>query len=88
MNENHARLRRRPRPATTLPYGRNWRLIGSFNESEHRHLTSGSLADVYLLSAPSRHFVGKIQGIRWCVGVLTRKIRLTFRSLFQTCFTI
>ena len=30
-------------------------------------MTNGSLVDVYLMSAPSHHFTGKVQGIGWAV---------------------
>jgi multidrug efflux system membrane fusion protein len=46
---------------------RHWYVIANFREGELRHMTNGSLADVYLMSAPRRHFVGKVEGIGWGV---------------------
>jgi multidrug efflux system membrane fusion protein len=41
--------------------------MANFREAEIRHMTPGTMADVYLLSAPERHFRGKVQGISWAV---------------------
>jgi membrane fusion protein, multidrug efflux system len=46
---------------------RHWYVIANFREGELRHCTNGSLADVYLMSQPRRHFIGKVQGIGWAV---------------------
>jgi multidrug efflux system membrane fusion protein len=46
---------------------RHWYVIANFREGELRHMTNGSLADVYLMSAPHRHFTGTVQGIGWAV---------------------
>ncbi len=46
---------------------RHWYVIANYREGEIRHLTPGALVDVYLLSAPDRHFTGKVQGIGWAV---------------------
>jgi multidrug efflux system membrane fusion protein len=46
---------------------RHWYVIANYREGELRHMTNGSLVDVYLMSAPQRHFTGKVQGIGWAV---------------------
>jgi membrane fusion protein, multidrug efflux system len=46
---------------------RHWYVIANFREGELRHMTNGSPVDVYLMSAPRRHFTGKVQGIGWAV---------------------
>ena len=46
---------------------RHWYVIANYREGEIRHLMPGALVDVYLLSAPDRHFTGKVQGIGWAV---------------------
>ena len=46
---------------------RHWYVIANFREGELRHMTNGSLVDVYLMSAPRRRFIGKVQGIGWAV---------------------
>ena len=46
---------------------RHWYVIANFREGELRHCARGSLVDVYLMSAPSRHFIGRVQGIGWGV---------------------
>jgi membrane fusion protein, multidrug efflux system len=46
---------------------RHWYVIANFREGELRHMTNGSLVDVYLMSAPRRHFTGTVQGIGWAV---------------------
>jgi multidrug efflux system membrane fusion protein len=46
---------------------RHWYIIANFREGELRHMTNGSLVDVYLMSAPHRHFTGTVQGIGWAV---------------------
>ncbi|MGC9941197.1 MAG: biotin/lipoyl-binding protein [Verrucomicrobiota bacterium] len=55
-------------PVFALLDTRKWYVIANFREGELRHFTNGSLVDVYLLSAPSHHFVGKVQGIGWGVA--------------------
>ncbi|HEX3717616.1 MAG TPA: biotin/lipoyl-binding protein [Verrucomicrobiae bacterium] len=54
-------------PVFSLLDLRHWYVIANYREGELRHMTNGSLADVYLMSAPSRHFTGKVQGIGWAV---------------------
>jgi multidrug efflux system membrane fusion protein len=54
-------------PIFALLDTRKWYVIANFREGELRHMTNGSLVDVYLMSAPSHHFVGKVQGIGWGV---------------------
>ncbi len=44
-----------------------WYVIANFREGELRHFKSGTPVDVYLLSLPSRHFNGTVQGIGWAV---------------------
>ncbi|HEX4122710.1 MAG TPA: efflux RND transporter periplasmic adaptor subunit [Verrucomicrobiae bacterium] len=46
---------------------RHWYVIANYREGELRHITNGSVVDVYLMSAPRRHFTGKVQGIGWAV---------------------
>jgi len=46
---------------------RKWYVLANFREGELRHFTTGSTADVYLLSAPGHHFKGTVQGIGWAV---------------------
>ena len=54
-------------PVFSLLDTRKWYVIANFREAEIRHCPPGTLAEVYLLSAPNRHFVGKVQGIGWAV---------------------
>ena len=54
-------------PVFALLDTRKWYVIANFREGELRHMTNGSLVDVYLMSAPSHHFTGKVQGIGWAV---------------------
>lgn len=46
---------------------RHWYVIANFREGELRYCTNGSPVDVYLMSAPRRHFTGRVQGIGWAV---------------------
>jgi len=46
---------------------RRWYVIANYREGEIRHFAPGTSVDVYLLSAPNRHFAGKVQGIGWAV---------------------
>ena len=55
-------------PVFALLDTRKWYVIANFREGELRHCSIGTLADVYLLSAPSHHFEGKVQGIGWAVS--------------------
>ena len=55
-------------PIFALLDTRQWYVVANFREGELRHFTNGSPVDVYLLSAPSHHFKGKVQGIGWAVG--------------------
>jgi multidrug efflux system membrane fusion protein len=54
-------------PVFSLLDTRNWYVIANYREAEIRHLAPGTVVDVYLLSAPRRHFTGKVQGIGWAV---------------------
>ncbi len=54
-------------PVFSLLDTRKWYVIAHFREGEVRHFAPGAVADVYLLSAPDRHFQGKVQGIAWAV---------------------
>ena len=54
-------------PVFSLLDSRKWYVLANFREAEIRHFGVGSDADVYLLSAPHRHFKGKVQGIGWAV---------------------
>lgn len=46
---------------------RHWYVIANFREGELRHCSNGAPVDVYLMSAPRRHFNGTVQGIGWAV---------------------
>ena len=54
-------------PIFSLLDMRHWYVIANFREGEIRHFSPGAKAEVYLLSAPSQRFVGKVQGIGWAV---------------------
>ncbi|HEY4414585.1 MAG TPA: biotin/lipoyl-binding protein, partial [Verrucomicrobiae bacterium] len=47
-------------PVFALLDTRHWYVLANFREGELRHMKPGSLVDVYLLSAPNRHFTGKV----------------------------
>ena len=44
-----------------------WYVVANFREAELRHMAPGSLATVYLVSAPNQRFHGRVQGIGWAV---------------------
>jgi multidrug efflux system membrane fusion protein len=44
-----------------------WYVVADFREAEIRYMAPGSEAIVYLSSAPSQRFRGKVQGIGWAV---------------------
>jgi membrane fusion protein, multidrug efflux system len=44
-----------------------WYVVANFREAEIRYMAPGSEAIVYLSSAPSQRFRGKVQGIGWAV---------------------
>ena len=44
-----------------------WFVMANFREGELRHIATAASVDLYLLSAPERHFHGKVQGIGWAV---------------------
>lgn len=46
---------------------RHWYVIANFREGELRHMSRGTPVEVYLMSAPRRRFMGKVQGIGWAV---------------------
>ncbi|HEX3627618.1 MAG TPA: HlyD family efflux transporter periplasmic adaptor subunit [Verrucomicrobiae bacterium] len=54
-------------PVFSLLDLRHWYVIANFREGELRRFTNGSPVDVYLMSAPRRHFAGTVQGIGWAV---------------------
>ncbi|HEV2328471.1 MAG TPA: biotin/lipoyl-binding protein [Verrucomicrobiae bacterium] len=54
-------------PVFSLLDLRHWYVIANFREGELRHFTNGSPVDVYLMSAPHRHFMGTVEGIGWAV---------------------
>ena len=54
-------------PLFSLLDTRQWYVIANFREGEIRHFGAGALVDVYLLSAPRKHFTGRVQGIGWAV---------------------
>jgi len=55
-------------PVFSLMDLRHWYVIANFREGEIRHFSTGSHAEVYLLSAPRHRFTGKVQGIGWAVA--------------------
>jgi multidrug efflux system membrane fusion protein len=54
-------------PVFSLLDMRKWYVMANFREAEVRHMSPGSEAIVYLVSAPDRHFRGRVQGIGWAV---------------------
>jgi len=54
-------------PVFSLLDTRRWYVMANFREGELRHIAPGTDAEVYLSSAPSQHFRGKVQGIGWAV---------------------
>jgi membrane fusion protein, multidrug efflux system len=54
-------------PVFSLLDSRHWYVMANFREGEIRHMAPGTLAEVYLLSAPERRFRAKVQGISWAV---------------------
>lgn len=44
-----------------------WYVMAQFREGELEHVKTGSPVDLYLMSAPNRHFQGTVQGIGWAV---------------------
>lgn len=55
-------------PVFSLLDTTHWYVIANFREGELRHFAAGTPVDVYLLSMPSRHFKGTVQGISWAVA--------------------
>jgi len=53
--------------AQSLLDARHWYVMANFREAEIRHMTPGTVAQVYLLSAPDRRFRATVQGISWAV---------------------
>ncbi len=54
-------------PVFSLLDLRHWYVMADFREAEIRHMAPGTLAEVYLLSAPERRFRATVQGISWAV---------------------
>jgi multidrug efflux system membrane fusion protein len=54
-------------PVFSLLDTRKWYVMANFREAEIRHMSPGSEAIVYLVSAPSQRFRGRVQGIGWAV---------------------
>lgn len=54
-------------PVFSLLDTRRWYVVANFREGELKHAAPGKAADVYLLSAPQKHFRGRIQGVGWAV---------------------
>jgi multidrug efflux system membrane fusion protein len=54
-------------PVFSLLDTRKWYVVAEFREAEIQHMAPGSEAIVYLTSAPSRRFHGKVQGVGWAV---------------------
>jgi multidrug efflux system membrane fusion protein len=54
-------------PVFSLLDTRRWYVMANFREGEIRYMAPGTVAEVYLMSAPERRFRGKVQGIGWAV---------------------
>jgi multidrug efflux system membrane fusion protein len=54
-------------PVFSLLDTRRWYVMANFREAEIRHMAPGTLAEVYLLSAPEKKFRATVQGIGWAV---------------------
>jgi membrane fusion protein, multidrug efflux system len=54
-------------PVFSLLDTRKWYVMADFREGELRHIAPGAAVDLYLLSAPERHFNGKVQSVGWAV---------------------
>jgi multidrug efflux system membrane fusion protein len=54
-------------PVFSLLDTRHWYVMANFREAEIRHVAPGTLAEVYLLSAPEKKFRATVQGISWAV---------------------
>lgn len=54
-------------PVFSLLDTRKWYVMANFREGELRHFGAGAAVEVYLSTAPSRRFAGKVQGIGWAV---------------------
>ena len=54
-------------PVFSLLDTRKWYVMANFRKGELRHFGTGTTVDVYLSAIPTRHFVGKVQGIGWAV---------------------
>jgi membrane fusion protein, multidrug efflux system len=54
-------------PVFSLLDTRKWYVMANFREGEVRHFGAGAAVEVYLSTAPSRRFAGKVQGIGWAV---------------------
>ena len=54
-------------PVFSLLDTRHWYVMADFREAEIRHMAPGTLAEVYLLSAPEKKFRATVQGIGWAV---------------------
>ena len=54
-------------PVFSLLDTRKWYVLANYREGELRHIKPGSTVEVYLLSEPNRHFMGKVEGIGWAV---------------------
>jgi multidrug efflux system membrane fusion protein len=55
-------------PVFSMLDTRKWYVMANFREAEIRHMAPGSEAIVYLSSAPSQRFRGRVQGIGWAVS--------------------
>jgi multidrug efflux system membrane fusion protein len=54
-------------PVFSLLDTNTWYVIAQFREGELPHVSVGSPVEVYLMSAPKRHFQGKVQSVSWAV---------------------
>src|SRR5262249_27329815 len=54
-------------PVFSLLDTRHWYVMANFREAEIRHVAPGTMAEVYLLSAPEKKFRAVVQGISWAV---------------------
>ena len=54
-------------PVFSLLDTTKWYVMANFREGELRRMPPGTKAELYLLSAPDRHFRGIVRGIGWAV---------------------
>ncbi|MFI4941170.1 MAG: multidrug transporter subunit MdtN [Burkholderiales bacterium] len=55
------------RPIFTLANTSRWYVIANFRETELAHIVPGHAAEVYMMSAPAKHFTGVVESIGYGV---------------------